>query len=56
MIGGFTQTKLPSAQKMVWLAQDIPIADDYFEYILEKFEKELSTETVDNPDDGTLQG
>ncbi|WP_314828513.1 transcriptional regulator [Streptococcus cristatus] len=37
-------------------AQDIPIADDYFEYILEKFEKELSTETVDNPDDGTLQG
>ncbi|MGT2866635.1 transcriptional regulator [Streptococcus fryi] len=36
--------------------QDIPITDDYFSYILEKFEKELSTVLVDYGDDCTLQG
>lgn len=37
-------------------AQDIPITDDYFEYILERFEKELSTKAVDNSSDSILQG
>lgn len=36
-------------------AQDIPITNDYLEYILERFEKELSTKAVNNPKDGTLQ-
>lgn len=36
-------------------AQDIPITDGYFGYILEKFEDELSTSAVNNPDNGTLQ-
>ncbi|HEQ2314245.1 TPA: transcriptional regulator [Streptococcus pyogenes] len=36
-------------------AQDIPVTDEYFGYILEKFEKELSTKNVDNPNGGTLQ-
>ena len=37
-------------------AQDIPITDDYFEYISERFEKELSTGSVDNQDNNDLQG
>ena len=36
-------------------AQDIPITDDYLKYILDNFEKELSTKVVDNLDDSTLQ-
>ena len=36
-------------------AQDIPITDDYFKYVLEEFEKELSTKTVDNSDNSALQ-
>ena len=37
-------------------AQDIPITDEYFEFILDRFEKELSTKVVDNPDGDNLQG
>ncbi|HEL1573309.1 TPA: transcriptional regulator [Streptococcus suis] len=35
--------------------QDIPITDSYFDYIVERLEKELSTDGVDNPDNDTLQ-
>ena len=37
-------------------AQDIPITDDYFEYILERFEKELSTGFIGNQNKDGLQG
>ena len=35
--------------------QDMPITDEYFSYILERFEKELSTISTDSDNENKLQ-